>query len=78
MPTLTKEEKMNILSNAIDKGFDVTVTIHETTYDDAIELLKVFEGLPVEISHHDDSLHTWFWVNQFAYDDNFKASIHLK
>ena len=78
MSTLTKEQKMNMVSQAIDKGFKIELVKYRANYDEAMSLLPIFEGLEIEYNHAGPET-AWIWINQRTeYNDNFSATIHFK
>lgn len=61
MGNLTKEQKLEILSNAIDAGYYIEIKSYENTFEEGIKFLNdnalSVEG--TEIKHSRDSEHSW-------------------
>ena len=79
MPALTKQEKLDMVSKAIDAGFKIELVIHRPPYKEAMELLPIFDGLSVKYTYDDSSKHTWAWINEEKISiDRFGATIHFE
>jgi len=80
MSTLTKQQKMDMVSKAIDAGFSVDLHAYFVeTIEKVNEKLSIFPDLQVEFDGTKESQHAWASVNRDkAYKDGFEATIHFK
>lgn len=80
MSTLTKEQKMKMISDAIDAGFRVEVRYHDVeTMQEMNEKLAIFPELSVDFLGHEKNQHAWAKVDrENSYDDKFEATIFFK
>lgn len=80
MPGLTKEQKMEMVSKAIDAGFRVEVSFYTVeTMEEMNEKLNIFSDLPVEFLASKSRQDAWAKVNRgFQYEDKFEATIFFK
>lgn len=80
MEKLTKEQKMKMVSKAIDAGFRVELRKHRVKSDRELdELLLVFDK---ELSRRIDGIyedsHAWLGINKDReFEDSFSAIIHF-
>lgn len=80
METLTKEQKLEMVSKAIDAGFVIELRYHDVKSDAEFdEKLSIFEGRVTEMSYPiDDTSFVWCGINkENAYDDRFEATIFI-
>lgn len=79
---LTKEQKMKMVSDAIDAGFSIEMTYYDASIEKMDELIKIFNGLPVSMKNPCDRDHkiAWATINSDVYHsskDEFAIDIHL-
>lgn len=75
---LTKEQKLEMVSKAIDAGFVVELNFHGADIDTLDKKLEIFKSLPIEMGGHKESQFAWASVNRDrTYDDKFKATVFL-
>jgi hypothetical protein len=80
MSVLTKQEKMDMVSNAIDAGFTVELKTYQVeTMETVDEKLSIFPGMAVKFHGHKESQSAWVSVNRDReFEDNFSMIIFLK
>jgi len=77
---LTKEQKLEMVSKAIDAGFGIELRYYDIKSDAEFdERISIFEGLVTEMNYSKDNLnYTWCGINkENAYDDGFEATIFI-
>lgn len=75
MEKLTKEQKLEMVSKAIDAGFYIDLNYHSVKSDSELdENLSIFSGLKTRIAGIKKSENTWVKVET---DDKFSAAIFI-
>lgn len=76
---LTKAQKLEMVSKAIDAGFHIELRLHFVNDLETLdEKLEVFTGLPIEMHCGEKTKTTWAKVNpENGFDDKFEASVFL-
>lgn len=75
---LTKEQKMKMVSDAIDAGFIVDIRKHSVDFEELDRHIEVFDGLPVLMECGVNNETTWANINgDREFEDKFTASIFL-
>ena len=80
MSKLSKQEKMAMISKAIDAGFNIEVSFHNVeSMEEMNEKLALFPNLPVKFRGHEKNQDAWAKLNRdFPYEDRFEATIFFK
>lgn len=83
--TLTKQQKLDMLSKAIDAGFEVDLKLHGATFEEMDQAAEIFGELPRRMNCPVESEDESVWMNincsvdnEQASEDKFEATIFIK